>query len=215
MAYVPVSRADFLRLQVDPAALERVNRMLAGVRNGAKRALASSINDTLRGMKTAISRYGRQVYNLKAKTIAGTMRVFLAKANMDNPSGSVVSTGRPLNLSNFLMRPSSNAPYRGKRRNRPAQGVTVEIFKGGGGETYPGSFVVSREAAWPGSKGNKFEAVRRAGAKRFPLSLPKGPPVPATIQDPAVLEPAKADAGQRLNSRLNHYVNRLIADARS
>lgn len=213
MAYVPVSRADFIRLQVDPAALERVNRLLAGVRNGTKRALSSAINDTLRGMKTSISRYVRQVYNLKAKTIAGTMRVFLAKANMDNPSGSVVSTGRPLNLSNFLMRPSSNAPYRGRRRNRPASGVTVEIFRGRGGEVFPGSFVVSREAAWPGSKGNKFEAARRSGSKRFPLSLPKGPPVPVTIQDPAVLEPAKADAGQRLNNRLNHYVNRLIADA--
>lgn len=213
MPYVPVSRADFIRLQVDPAALERVNRMLAGVRNGTKRALASSINDTLRGMKTSISRYGRQVYNLKAKTIAGTMRVFLAKANMDNPSGSVVSTGRPLNLSNFLMRPSTNAPYRGKRRNRPSGGVTVEIFKGGGGETYPGSFVVSREAAWPGSKGNKFEAVQRAGSKRFPLSLFKGPSIPAVVQDQAVQNPTKIDAGQRMNNRLNHYVNRLIADA--
>lgn len=215
MAYEPVTRADIISLRMDPAQLERVNRLLAGVRGGAKKALASSINDTLRALRTAISRYGRQVYNLKAKTISGTLRVFKALASMDNPSGSVQSTGRPLNLSNFLMRPSTNAPYRGKRRHRPAQGVTVAIQKGRGGETFPSSFVVSREAAWPGSRGNRFEAVRRAGRERFPLSLLKGRSVPTIIQDEAVLAPTKAEAAQRLNNRLNHYVNRLLADARA
>lgn len=216
MAYEPVTRADIISLRMDPAQLERVSRLLAGVRGGARRAVASAINDTLRALRTAISRYGRQVYNLlKAKTISGTMKVYKALASMDNPSGSVRSTGRPLNLSNFLMRPSTNAPYRGKRRNRPAQGVTVEIQKGRGGETFPGSFVVSREAAWPGSRGNRFEAVRRAGRERFPLSLLKGKSVPTIIQDETVMTPTKADAVQRLGNRLNHYVNRLLADARA
>lgn len=146
MAVMPI-----LTLKVNQSTLDRVTRDLAGIKDGAKTAVSSAINDTLRKAKTRIAKVITEQINLKQMEVKESISVVPATKAM--LMGTLFIKGKRKPLAKFAGR---------WKRTKP--GASYMISKSEGRKTVPGTFmanVVGSSSAGEKTMSNKQRIMQQ------------------------------------------------------
>lgn len=185
------------KMTVQAERIERAERMLAGVKGGAGKALSRSMNRAIDGARANVVRAVREEYNASPTAIRKTMRVNRAKPG--NLEAELVSSGPVLPLDAFDVSPKT---VNGKRRTPIRVGV-----KKGTRHALDRGFI----ARVGDGKPKVFE---RIGSARLPIRRLFGPSVPQMIGNDVVIGGIEEKAIDTMNARLDHEVNRLLEGGR-
>ena len=185
-------------IRIDPADAERVRRDLRHVRDGMPLVVMRSINRVLSGVRTDFVSSVRREYNVKARAARGNIRI--RRASRDNLSGEVRSTGKPIPLVEFDVRPSNVQP----RRRVP---ITVEVIRG---ERKPVEHAFVAVMA-SGHKG-VFRRHKRGGERvgRLPIGELWGPRLEDYYARPEVQLDLQRGADRRLSIEIERQTDYLF-----
>jgi hypothetical protein len=158
-----------------------------------------AINRALPGVRTDMVSIARREYNVKARAARRNIRVY--KASKDTMSGAVVSTGRPIPLINFDVRPSRPQP----KRRKP---ITVEVIRGQREEVGGGAFV----AVMPSGHKGVFWRAKKGGKKvgRLPIHELSGPRIEDLYARRNVMVEIERKADERMAKELGHQADYLF-----
>jgi len=215
--------ASGINIRVDSDDLQRLQRDLRNIRNGAPRALKGAVNRTLTGVKTDMARETQKVLNLKQKRIKKDISV-VKKATTSDFSGRVSSKGQPVNLIQF-----------GAREKK--RGVSVKVLRSEPRKTIPGAFTfmakykekgsglrkinllvgwrekTEKNAQYLGTKKKRMpdEAYATLPERyRYPVEALHGPRIQDIMSRPEVMQPVKGKAQVRVKKDLASQVDRLL-----
>lgn len=178
-------------IKVDQSKIDLARDLLRGIKNGSEKAVATSINRTLVGVKTQLSSKIRDKYFIKAKDLNSVINI--TKASPSNPSGRIDARGTRLPLIRFNVNPKN--PRRIKM-------VSAGVYAGGR-KGLPGAFVQKTK------KGN-IGIFHREGAERYPIFEKFGPSIPQMMnQIMLTTEDLQNYTNERFERELDHEVMRL------
>lgn len=175
--------------------IELARQMLGHIPGALPKAVVGAINRSAEGARTDAVRQVRDEYVITAARVRETIGI--RKADPTNLVAIVTSRGRPRALSYFKLRPGKVT------KRRPAEGVYVQTKRSGGG-TIAKSFVAKMASGHVG-------VFNRTGAARFPIVQRYGPSVAQMLGNKSVSRYIEEGANRRLDARLNHEINRLLA----
>jgi hypothetical protein len=181
-------------ITVDAKQLARAELLLRTIPNGVDKAVVAALNRAVEGARTDAVKKVRERYYIKAKDVRDTIDI--KKATMDNQVAIIRASGSPIALSKFHVTPSRPPA---KRRANP---IIVRVVRGGGGPI-KGAFVAKMQSGHIG-------VFRRVGKTRLPITELYGPSVPQMLGHESVTEYIEEKAKERLESRLEHEINRLL-----
>lgn len=137
-----------VRIEVSPADTRDVKLALAGIKNGAARALSTGINKTLKTSQVQAVKLTGQVLNLKAARIKQDFKQ--VKASYTRPTGALISSGAPVGLVNFAAK-------------QLKKGVTSKVLKSSARFLTTGAYIGPGKAATNARDGgNRLHVFRRA-----------------------------------------------------
>ncbi len=183
-------------ISVNQADLKSIQKTLAGIKNGYKNVVVTSINKTAKTIKVqARARIGNEL-NLKSKRIGEDIRV--EKANYQKMSGAVIVSKTRVGLIQFSA----------KQNNK---GVRVKVFKKQSGRLIKHAFIAqgrnstTQHVFWrknwqPGTKfqvGKKTKKVpwqKMPDKYRIPLTRLTGPSVYDVFKQKQILDPVTIQA---------------------
>lgn len=192
---------------IDQAQLDRVQANLAGIKNGARKAVAGAINDVLLTSRTNLARGVRDKVVVKYGRVLRQIK--LNRATPENIAASIRidDKDRP-GLKSF-----------GARQTR--SGVTYRISKTGGRKKIASAFEargrpprgsVGISAAGIDDSSRAIRIFRRAGKKRLPLLDLKGPSVNRVIKkndiDADVANQMRTKLPGRIDARMSVMIER-------
>ena len=120
-----------LNIQVDQHDINLIKDDLRHINNGMPTAVIRSINRAVDGVKTDMVAVARKTYTVKAT--AARKNITVQKASGGKMTAWTQSVGKPINLIDFKVSPSTVQP----KRKTP---ITVEVIKGQR-KTLSGGFV--------------------------------------------------------------------------
>lgn len=182
-------------VRVSDAQIERAQLLLRGVRGGAPKALARSINRSVQNARSNIVKSVREEYTAKAKSVRDTISI--SKASSSKLEAVVKSVSPPLPLRDFQVSPRTE---NGKRRSP----IRVSVKKGNK-SSFDKAFVVRT--------GGTINVFERVGKRRLPIQKLFGPSVPQMIGNDKVITRISDDATAMMEKRLDHEINRLLDGA--
>ena len=137
-----------VRIEVNPADTRDVKLALAGIKNGAARALSTGINKTLKTSQVQAVKLTGQVLNLKAARIKQDFKQ--VKASYTRPTGALISSGAPVGLVNFAAK-------------QLKKGVTSKVLKSSARFLTTGAYIgPGKTATNARDGGNRLHVFRRA-----------------------------------------------------
>ena len=80
-------------IEISTEAIERVERILAGVPKGAERALSNAINRGLSRVKTGATKRVKEVYTVQSSAFTASANTQVSKASTSNLAGVVSFAG--------------------------------------------------------------------------------------------------------------------------
>lgn len=169
--------------------------MLGHIPGAMPKALANAINRSAEGARTDAATKAKEEYTITAGRVRETISI--SKASTSNLNAVVTSRGRPRALSYYKIRPGKAT------KRRPADGVYAQVKRSGGG-TIAKSFVAKMSSGHVG-------VFNRTGTSRFPIVQRHGPSVAQMLESKSVSQYVDAGANRRLDDRLSHEINRLLA----
>ncbi|SEM75168.1 Prophage minor tail protein Z (GPZ) [Syntrophus gentianae] len=193
-----------IRISIDPIDQARVRNILSGMKNMGERVLSRSLNKTITGVKTDASTEIRQELNAKKAAVDETFT--LNKATIKKLSASIVSTGKPLALIDFV----------GTRQTN--KGVSVLVKKTGARKIIPGAFIATMKEGhkgvfwrnWHGVKRTKSTKIKYGALPkkyRLPMSERFGPRVPDILGNDSVMGTVLKKASDRLHTNIESELN--------
>ena len=194
-------------IEVNKADMARVESMLYGIKNGAVRAMSTSINATIRTTRVQVrKRIGREL-NLSAKRIDQDLSE--DKANFKKLSGKLTARGEPVGLVNFSARQTQ-------------KGVSVKVLKSSSRTVLLHAFIATgrlstkRHVYWrrydgPRQPVPKWSSIKHKGFPysalpkkyRLPLERKTGPRIEDILAKDEVLLPLQRDAAELLLKNLD------------
>jgi len=108
---------------IEIVGLNEVRSLLRNVKNGANRALSSSINKSLITARKIESQEIRKDLNVKAKVVKEHIRLY--KANPSKPTGKLTTKGKPLAFVT-----SQGPRFSGRRLKSGIWGFTIKKKRG-------------------------------------------------------------------------------------
>lgn len=137
-----------VKIEVNPADVRDVKLALAGIKNGAARALSTGINKTIKTTQVQAVKLIGQKLNLKAARIKADFKQ--DKASFTRPIGALVSTGTPVGLINFAAK-------------QVKKGVTSKVLKSSARFLTTGAYIGPGKASTNARDGgNRLHVFRRA-----------------------------------------------------
>lgn len=167
----------------------RFEGLAARVQN---RATLRAINRAVDAVATEANREIRKVYRIKASDLRKAItkkKAFLKQAVM---SGSVIFSGRRLNLFYF-----------GARQTK--KGVTVQVMQAGGRKLLPGAFLATNSHT--GFKG----VFHRVGRSRYPIKNLKSIAIPQAVGNKAVNAALRKIANEAFLKNFSQQLNFLTS----
>lgn len=180
-----------LKIQIDGDKLKLVEDMLAHIPKGAERAVSRSMNRTIIGVRTIVTKSVTELYEIKSGDVRETIRI--EKASPSKLSARLISSGPVIGLQRFKHSPKS-------ARSRPKIGVRVRVRKDSPMEPYKGAFLT------PSIQG----IYRRTTRDRLPIERIYGPAVPSMVKTVTDEQQIQDQAGDRFIKELNHEVDFLL-----
>ncbi|GAV24804.1 hypothetical protein ciss_07370 [Carboxydothermus islandicus] len=181
-------------ITVSAEQMKRAELLLKGIPKGVEKAVAAALNRAAEGARTVAIKKVRERYYIKAKDVRDTIEI--KKATISNPVALIRASGSPIALSKFRITPSAPPA---KRRKKP---IIARVVRGEGGPI-KGAFVARMQSGHIG-------VFRRIGKERLPITELYGPSVPQMLGHETVTEYVEQIARERLESRLEHEINRIL-----
>ncbi len=190
-----------IKISIDPVNQSKVRSLFSGMKTVGEKVLSRSLNKTLTGVKTDASTEIRKELNAKKAAVDETFT--LNKATIKKLNASIISTGTPLALIDFV----------GTRQT--AKGVSVLVKKAGSRKIIPGAFITTLKGGhkgvfwrdWHGTKKPKNSKIRYGTLPRkfrLPMSERFGPRVPDILSNQPVMDAVLKKASDRLHTNINH-----------
>ncbi|WP_036746552.1 phage tail protein [Paenibacillus sp. UNC451MF] len=180
-------------MKVDAAELKIAEQTIRTLKTAAPRVFASALNRTAQGVKTEAVKKVRETYEVKATDIRPLVKV-RHKASAQDLRAEVASSGRSIPLIRFKTNPR-NVPKRAPKSLK----ATV---KKGAAKLIKGAFVTKA--------GGHVGVFSRVGKKRLPIEQLYGPAMPVMLNQPGVISHLRKEAQQRLKTRMDHEVKRVL-----
>lgn len=182
-------------LQIDTDELWELHYQLTKVDKNmvVPAAMASAMNRGLTNARKNTSKFVREQYALKAKSINETLK--LQRANKRTVSASLESRGPVMSLSAFPVTPTK--PDGGRRKVKvkvKAQGGKKEI------KVKPGAFVGR-------SRNGQVQVFRRQGKSRLPIERLTTLSVPQMVSNEEVLPRIHDEALTMYEKRIHHEID--------
>ncbi len=183
-----------MQIKMDTTAVREIEDLLAHIKNGSNRAMASAINHTLSVTRTEGGQKIREQVKLKASYVRERLR--LVRASVAKPQGRITTPRRGILLSRF-----DNTVLK-------SGGVSVQVKPGAGNrKKMPGAFYITF------ANGVQAIAIRTQhgpGLGRSEgLKVLYGPSVSQVFTD--VKDDLQSPSGERLIERMQHEADRLLA----
>lgn len=207
-----------INVKVDQSDVKSVQRSLSHIRKGTDKALKNAINRTLTQMKKITTDEVYNVLNVKKRRIKKDLSK-PRRATQTRLSGSIKSTGKPLNLIEFQA-----------RQNK--KGVSVKIWRNGGRETIKHAFIFTADhgkkiVAWRAKqpskkydndpskiytqKQKKWMSYGALPPKyRFPVHGLTGPRIQDIMDKPEVITRIENKSSIQLKKELSYQVEQLL-----
>lgn len=182
-----------LRLSFKAGDIAKVEREFRYIKGGAEKAMVSTINRVLPGMRKDAVEEVTGVYTAKATAVRNTMRI--DKARPGRIEGKIVSTGGAIRDYQFKVTP------RKVTKKRPKGGVKVQVRKDKGG-VVKGSFIAKMRSGHVG-------VFKRIGSTRKINEL-FGPAVPSMLKDEGAYTRVQQRADARLSKELDAQIDRIL-----
>ncbi|NBI71651.1 hypothetical protein D3Z50_11355 [Clostridiaceae bacterium] len=179
-------------IEVSAEAIERVERILAGVPKGAERALSNAINRGLSRVKTGATKRVKEVYTVQSSALTAAANTQVNKASTSNLAGIVTFAGCKIPLYKFQVTPK--APGVGKR-------VKAAVKKGGGTQF---------EEAFIANMRNGTGVFERETSKRFPVDELMGLSAAQMVGNEKIVQELQEEAQEVINERLEHEIERIL-----
>lgn len=174
-------------------ALQRAKKNLAHVKGGFQRAVTSSLNRVIEGMRTDAARETKERYFISAGDVRKTLS--LRKAGAGNLSAGLKSRGRRRSLADYKL--TSKSPKSGVKNI-----LRGAVKRDGGLKTLNNGFLIR--------SGGGYRPFYRTGRGRYDFKPFISPAVPQLLKNEAIVQKLQDNAASRFEKRLNHEVLRLI-----
>jgi hypothetical protein len=181
-------------IEISCEQIERVETLLAGVPDGAPRAVANAMNRGLSKLKAESFRRVKQVYTVKAPALNEATKVSIKKANAGDLQGEINFAGTKIPLYKFQVTPTQPSWH---------QLVTAAVKKGAGG-TLPHAFIAGMQSGHTG-------VFERVSETRLPVEEKMGLSAAQMISNEDVMDGLEDAAQEVVNKRLEHEIERLLA----
>lgn len=179
-------------ITIDANQIKLAQDLLSGIKNGAEKAIATSINRTLVGSRVKLSSAIREKYFIKNKGLTQAIKLFTA--NRTQLVGKVNSDGARLPLIKFNVNP--------KTMKRVAL-VTAGVFRDGR-KGLPGAFISQRK------KTGEIGIFHRSSSSRYPIEQLYGPSIPQMMNQILLSSDELQNyANDRFDRELSHEIMRL------
>ncbi|UHA74466.1 phage tail protein [Paenibacillus sp. 481] len=172
---------------------KKVLQQVRKLKDGAAKALASSLNRTIHGVGTEATRKLTAGYHIKSSEVKSTIRITTTDASALKARMSSRSENIP--LKRFKTTPSK-VPKRQPK-------VLKAAVKRTGLKPVAGAFVGEM-------RNGHIGAFRRLGKRRLPIQELYGPSVPGMMGNQEVVNHVESEAERRMAQRFTHEVNRLL-----
>ncbi len=172
-----------------------VREALRGSPKKVNLVLSRAVNRTVTNVKSNISKQVRAEYVIKASDVKNSLHI--TKATASRPCAVVRSAGKKIDLTKFRISPKEPSP-----QNPPRGGYKVQIKKGEGLKAVDRGFLAYAK----GSIG----FFQRIGSSREPIKRLMGPSIPEMINHPKIIDYVEEQAGNMLESRLAHELERVM-----
>ena len=179
-------------IEVSAQAIERVERILAGVPKGAERALSNAINRGLSRVKTGTKKQVKEVYTVQSSAFTAAANTQISKASTNNLAGVITFSGCKIPLFKFQVTPK--APGVGRK-------VKVAVKKGGG---------TPFEEAFIANMRHRTGVFERETSKRFPVDELMGLSAAQMIGNEIVVQDLQKEAQEVINERLEHEIECIL-----
>lgn len=181
-------------IEISAEAVERVEKLLAGVPKGAERALSNALNRGLSKVKTGATKRVKEVYTVQTGALSAATKIRVQNASTGNLVGQVSFSGVKIALYKFSVTPK--VPGTGSR-------VFATVKRGEGG-TFEEAFIATMQSGHTG-------VFEREGPKRFPIEEKMGLSAAQMVGNEKVIEAVEKEAQETVNERIEHEIERLLS----
>lgn len=182
-------------IKLDDSEIERAFAVLKRVPNGVPKAVRSSLNKTISGVRTDAKREATASYEVKSSAVHKSITI--QKASGSALEAIALSRGRPIPLSSFKVKPKKV-----QRKGPKGRKISVSVKKGTS-TTLDNAFVAQ-------FRSGNTAVVERKTKRRLPIRKLYGPSIPKMIENDKVMDTIKAKAKDRLSKNFAHEVDRIM-----
>ena len=180
-----------MNMFISAEGLERANAVLKHIKGAFPRAVASTTNRVLEGMRTDAVAETKGRYFAKPSDIRKT--ITLKKANAGNLTGAMVSRGARKTLADYQLLPKSP--------KKSMKGLQGAVKTDGLKNIYSG-FLVRR--------GGKYKPYIRTGSGKWGIQSINSPAIPQILKNEETIAFLEKKASERFEKRIDHEVIRLL-----
>lgn len=199
-----------MQIKLDKSDMAAVDTMLINLKGAYPRVIYRSVNKTLGNVQTKAVDEIYSVLNLTKTRIKKDFKQY--KAGPSNLKGSIVATGKPINLASF------------SGTTQTTKGIGVRIFRGGTRHTLKHAFIWERStksgstaktAFWraevmgrPYVKTRPYAYLAKTGViKRLPIETLTGPRIEDIYARPTVIDNVLIFGGNRYAENVQYYLD--------
>lgn len=173
-------------------AIQKAERLLAGVPGGIEKAMYRSMNRALQEGRTVATRETAKLYTVKSRDVRSTFKMH--RANGSNLDAELISMGANLPLSKYSHKPHTDTT--GAKRKQ----IRVGVKKNGGLKSLGQGFI------WNG------KVMQRVGSYRLPVVQKYGPAIPSILDNPQIVEAVTGKMADSMERRMAHETERLLEE---
>jgi len=181
-------------IEFSDSAVQKAETLLGGIKDALPKVQTRAINRSLQTARAEAVRAVRAEYAVSAEAVRKTIEI--KNASFSNPTGTILSTGSPIDLAKFDISPSRPNP---KAKNP----VLARVKLGGARKPIKNAFLARL------SNGHLGIFIR-ADKGRFPIKQLYGPSVPQMIGSENVSKKIEDKAAETLGKRLEHEIDRIL-----
>lgn len=186
-----------IKIQGAKVSVKRITKTTDRV----KRATMFGINKAVDKTRTAVKREAAKDYLVLKRDVQNALVV--KKSNMTSLKGSVMATGKPIELKKFKVSPMK-IQNKGRRNKR----LHVRVKRDSGGKELGSAFVALL------SKQNDLNVYERTGRERHIVNKLFGPSIPQMIKNKSVVTRISKDAETKLKEEVNRQIVRLLGGSK-
>jgi len=181
-------------IEFSDSAVKKAETLLGGIKDALPKVQARVINRSMQTARAEAVRAVRAEYAVSADAVRKTIEI--KNASFSNPTGTILSTGSPIDLAKFDV--SSTRP-----NPKAKSPVTVRVKLGGGRKPIKNAFLARLSNGHVG-------IFIRADKGRFPIKQLYGPSVPQMLGSENVSKRIEEKAMETMENRLEHEIDRIL-----